>query len=213
MNGNAIDVHGHCVPQAFLDEVVRRKPFGVHAELGIDQDTKLVGEHLARERVQRATRQVPEYLRTRGDGACVVGHPLVGVGDVLLEAVRIEVRDPGGEIAARGAVEEEVAEEAHAQALAAGPLRARPEEVGQLRLEDAAMELAVAALQVAVVAALVREVEVGPARLAQRRLGTREAEAARGRPVDDRRGAVPASVGGSRATTSGFSAPVLLAAR
>ena len=29
----AIDVHGHCVPRAFLDEVVRASPFGVHAEL------------------------------------------------------------------------------------------------------------------------------------------------------------------------------------
>lgn len=29
----AIDVHGHCVPQAFLDEVVRTRPFGVQAEL------------------------------------------------------------------------------------------------------------------------------------------------------------------------------------
>jgi aminocarboxymuconate-semialdehyde decarboxylase len=33
LNSNAIDVHGHCVPEAFLDEVLRRKPFGVHAEL------------------------------------------------------------------------------------------------------------------------------------------------------------------------------------
>jgi aminocarboxymuconate-semialdehyde decarboxylase len=33
LSGNAIDVHGHCVPQAFLDEVVRSKPFGVEAEL------------------------------------------------------------------------------------------------------------------------------------------------------------------------------------
>jgi aminocarboxymuconate-semialdehyde decarboxylase len=29
----AIDVHGHCVPRSFLDEVVRTAPFGVHAEL------------------------------------------------------------------------------------------------------------------------------------------------------------------------------------
>lgn len=29
----AIDVHGHCVPRAFLDEVVRSKPYGVAAEL------------------------------------------------------------------------------------------------------------------------------------------------------------------------------------
>jgi aminocarboxymuconate-semialdehyde decarboxylase len=29
----AIDVHGHCVPQSFLDEVVRTQPFGVQAEL------------------------------------------------------------------------------------------------------------------------------------------------------------------------------------
>ena len=29
----AIDIHGHCVPQAFLDEVVRSRPFGVQAEL------------------------------------------------------------------------------------------------------------------------------------------------------------------------------------
>jgi aminocarboxymuconate-semialdehyde decarboxylase len=28
----AVDVHGHCVPQAFLDEVVRTAPFGVRAE-------------------------------------------------------------------------------------------------------------------------------------------------------------------------------------
>ena len=30
--GGAVDVHGHCVPQAFLDEVVRSAPFGVQAE-------------------------------------------------------------------------------------------------------------------------------------------------------------------------------------
>lgn len=30
--GGAIDVHGHCVPRAFLDEVVRSAPFGVQAE-------------------------------------------------------------------------------------------------------------------------------------------------------------------------------------
>ena len=30
---DAIDVHGHCVPQSFLDEVVRTQPFGVQAEL------------------------------------------------------------------------------------------------------------------------------------------------------------------------------------
>ena len=30
---DAIDTHGHCVPQAFLDGVVRTKPFGVEAEL------------------------------------------------------------------------------------------------------------------------------------------------------------------------------------
>ncbi len=29
----AIDIHGHCIPQSFLDEVVRAQPFGVHAEL------------------------------------------------------------------------------------------------------------------------------------------------------------------------------------
>jgi aminocarboxymuconate-semialdehyde decarboxylase len=29
---DTIDVHGHCVPQAFLDEVVRSQPFGVQAE-------------------------------------------------------------------------------------------------------------------------------------------------------------------------------------
>jgi aminocarboxymuconate-semialdehyde decarboxylase len=29
----AIDVHGHCIPRAFLDEVVRATPFGVHAEV------------------------------------------------------------------------------------------------------------------------------------------------------------------------------------
>jgi aminocarboxymuconate-semialdehyde decarboxylase len=29
----AIDIHGHCVPQSFLDEVVRTQPFGVQAEL------------------------------------------------------------------------------------------------------------------------------------------------------------------------------------
>jgi aminocarboxymuconate-semialdehyde decarboxylase len=31
-SSGAIDVHGHCVPQAFLDEVVRTQPFGVQAE-------------------------------------------------------------------------------------------------------------------------------------------------------------------------------------
>lgn len=30
---SAVDVHGHCVPRAFLDEVVKAKPYGVHAEL------------------------------------------------------------------------------------------------------------------------------------------------------------------------------------
>jgi aminocarboxymuconate-semialdehyde decarboxylase len=29
----AIDVHGHCVPEAFLNEVVRTQPFGVQAEV------------------------------------------------------------------------------------------------------------------------------------------------------------------------------------
>jgi len=29
----AIDIHGHCVPQSFLDEAVRTQPFGVQAEL------------------------------------------------------------------------------------------------------------------------------------------------------------------------------------
>jgi aminocarboxymuconate-semialdehyde decarboxylase len=29
----AVDAHGHCVPRAFLDEVVRATPFGVRAEL------------------------------------------------------------------------------------------------------------------------------------------------------------------------------------
>lgn len=29
---DAIDVHGHCVPRSFLDEVVRAQPFGVQAE-------------------------------------------------------------------------------------------------------------------------------------------------------------------------------------
>ena len=33
MTSNAIDVHGHWVPQSFLDEVVRHQPFGVTAEL------------------------------------------------------------------------------------------------------------------------------------------------------------------------------------
>jgi aminocarboxymuconate-semialdehyde decarboxylase len=31
--GGAIDVHGHCVPRAFLDEVVRSAPSGVQAEV------------------------------------------------------------------------------------------------------------------------------------------------------------------------------------
>jgi aminocarboxymuconate-semialdehyde decarboxylase len=35
--GSAVDVHGHCVPRAFLDEVVRSKPFGVEAELSEDK--------------------------------------------------------------------------------------------------------------------------------------------------------------------------------
>lgn len=37
MTGSAIDVHGHCVPRAFLDEVVRSKPYGVHGELADDR--------------------------------------------------------------------------------------------------------------------------------------------------------------------------------
>lgn len=35
--GGAIDVHGHCVPRAFLDEVVRTAPFGVQAEVADDK--------------------------------------------------------------------------------------------------------------------------------------------------------------------------------
>lgn len=35
--GGAIDVHGHAVPRAFLDEVVRARPFGVEAELAEDK--------------------------------------------------------------------------------------------------------------------------------------------------------------------------------
>jgi aminocarboxymuconate-semialdehyde decarboxylase len=33
----AIDVHGHAVPRAFLDEVVRTRPFGVEAEVAEDK--------------------------------------------------------------------------------------------------------------------------------------------------------------------------------
>src|ERR1700691_3854437 len=33
----AIDVHGHAVPRAFLDEVVRSRPFGVEAEVTEDK--------------------------------------------------------------------------------------------------------------------------------------------------------------------------------
>jgi aminocarboxymuconate-semialdehyde decarboxylase len=33
----AVDVHGHAVPRAFLDEVVRTRPFGVEAEVSEDQ--------------------------------------------------------------------------------------------------------------------------------------------------------------------------------
>jgi aminocarboxymuconate-semialdehyde decarboxylase len=33
VTGQAVDVHGHSVPRAFLDEVVRGKPYGVQAEL------------------------------------------------------------------------------------------------------------------------------------------------------------------------------------
>jgi len=33
----AIDVHGHAVPRAFLDEVVRTRPFGVEAEVNEDK--------------------------------------------------------------------------------------------------------------------------------------------------------------------------------
>ena len=36
----AIDVHGHAVPRAFLEEVVRARPFGVEAE--VDQDRYFV---------------------------------------------------------------------------------------------------------------------------------------------------------------------------
>lgn len=36
----AIDVHGHAVPRAFLDEVVRMRPFGVDAE--VSEDTYVV---------------------------------------------------------------------------------------------------------------------------------------------------------------------------
>lgn len=35
--GGAIDVHGHAVPRAFLDEVVRSRPFGVEAEVAEDK--------------------------------------------------------------------------------------------------------------------------------------------------------------------------------
>jgi aminocarboxymuconate-semialdehyde decarboxylase len=37
MTGTAVDVHGHCVPRAFLDEVVRAQPYGVHGELADDR--------------------------------------------------------------------------------------------------------------------------------------------------------------------------------
>jgi aminocarboxymuconate-semialdehyde decarboxylase len=33
----AVDVHGHCVPRTFLDEVVRARPYGVEAELSEDK--------------------------------------------------------------------------------------------------------------------------------------------------------------------------------
>jgi aminocarboxymuconate-semialdehyde decarboxylase len=35
--GGAVDVHGHAVPRAFLDEVVRARPFGVEAEVSEDK--------------------------------------------------------------------------------------------------------------------------------------------------------------------------------
>src|SRR5205085_11986308 len=88
-----------------------------------------------------------------------------------------QVRYPRGEVPARGAVEEEVAQEAYAKAITALASCPRLEELGHRRFEHPPVQLAVAALQVAIVAALVGEVEVGPARLAQRRFRAREAEA------------------------------------
>ena len=35
--GGAVDIHGHAVPRAFLDEVVRTRPFGVEAEVSEDK--------------------------------------------------------------------------------------------------------------------------------------------------------------------------------
>lgn len=35
--GGAVDIHGHAVPRAFLDEVVRTRPYGVEAEVSEDK--------------------------------------------------------------------------------------------------------------------------------------------------------------------------------
>jgi hypothetical protein len=118
---------------------------------------------------------------SRRDFLRVLGHPLVRVVHEGLEARAIEIGDPRREVAADDAIEEEMAEETHAQALASGACRAGREEGAQLRFEHAAHEVAEAILQGPIVSALVGEVEVDPARVRQRRFGARLAELARAR--------------------------------
>src|SRR5260221_735508 len=72
-----------------------------------------------------------------------------------------------------------MAEEADADPAARTPSPAPFEKTRQLRLEHATNERRVALLQLAIVASLVGEVEVHPARVSDRRLGLQGAESSR----------------------------------
>ena len=130
------------------------KVSGVHAELGIDEHVELVGGDLPRDR--RRTDRPGRWRKRRGrggDGARVVGDPLVGVVDERLEARAIEARDPRREVAPRGAVEEEVAAKpTRMRAVAPARRRAARRAPARAGASTRAHEVAVARLQLAVVA-------------------------------------------------------------
>src|SRR5688500_19273791 len=68
----------------------QREGFGMHTELGVDQDVERVGRDLAGERVQRKPRQVTEARSRRCDGLRVGRDAVVGVVHDGLESRGID---------------------------------------------------------------------------------------------------------------------------
>jgi hypothetical protein len=125
---------------------------GMHAELRIDQDVELVGDHLVRDGVQGTARHVPEGLRRRGDRFGVLGHRLVRVVHEDLEPLPIQIGDPRGEVSPDDAIEEKMAEETDPDSLSRAFLLARPEKLRKRGFEHAPHGGPVALLQGAIVA-------------------------------------------------------------